>query len=33
LEVIAYPIPEIKYGDEINVLVNPDEIAMTAPSS
>ena len=26
LEVIAYEIPEIKYGDEVQVLVNPEEI-------
>lgn len=26
LEVIAYPIPEIKYGDNVSVLVNPEEI-------
>ena len=26
LEVIATPIPEIKYGDEIQVLLNPEEI-------
>jgi phage pi2 protein 07 len=26
LEVIAYPIPEIKYGDEVQVLVNAEEI-------
>ena len=26
LEVIAHPIPQIKYGDEVQVLVNPDRI-------
>jgi len=26
LEVIAYPIPGIKYGDEVQVLVNPEEL-------
>jgi hypothetical protein len=26
LEVIAMPIPRIEYGDELQVLVNPDEI-------
>ena len=26
LEVIAYLIPEIEYGDEVEVLVNPEEI-------
>lgn len=26
LEVIAHEIPEIKYGDEVQVLVNPEEI-------
>ena len=31
LEVIAQPIPEIKYGDELDVLVNPDEITFTKP--
>jgi len=29
LEVIAQPIPEIKYGDTLDVLVNDDEIALT----
>ena len=28
LEVIATPIPEILYGDEVHVLVKPDEIAV-----
>lgn len=27
LEVIAMPIPEIKYGDEVDVLVNSEEIS------
>ena len=31
LEVIAYPIPKIKYGDKVDVLVNPEEI-VTAES-
>jgi len=26
LEVIAHPIPEIRYGDEVQVFVNPDEV-------
>lgn len=26
LEVIAYPIPNIKYGDAVRVLVDPEEI-------
>lgn len=26
LEVIAMPIPEIRYGDELQVMVNPQEI-------
>ena len=29
LEVIAYEIPEIKYGDEVQVLVNPEEIEVS----
>jgi len=29
LEVIAYPIPEIKYGDEVQALINPKEIEVT----
>lgn len=29
LEVIAQPIPQIKYGDELDVLVNPEEITIT----
>ncbi|MCI0553012.1 MAG: hypothetical protein L0287_18860 [Anaerolineae bacterium] len=28
LEVIAYPIPKIVYGDEVDVLVNPREIVV-----
>lgn len=28
LEVIAYPIPEIRYGDEIQVFINPNEITV-----
>ena len=32
LEVIAYPIPEIKYGDEVQVLVNPEEIEVSRAS-
>jgi len=31
LEVIALPVPEIKYGEELDVLVNPDEIVITEP--
>jgi hypothetical protein len=26
--VIATPIPEIKYGDELQVLLNPEEITV-----
>lgn len=29
LEVIAYPIPKIIYGDRVEVLVNPEEIVIT----
>ncbi len=29
LEVIAYPIPGIQYGDEVHVFVNADEIAVS----
>ena len=32
LEVIAYPIPGIKYGDDVQVSVNPDRIEMSTPS-
>jgi len=28
LEVIAMPIPEVKYGDEMDVMVNGDEIVI-----
>ena len=28
LEVIARPIPEIKYGDEVGVLLNPEEVVV-----
>ena len=28
LEVIAYPIPNIKYGDVVGVMVNPEEIVI-----
>lgn len=28
VEVIATPIPEIKYGDKLQVLLNPDEISV-----
>jgi hypothetical protein len=28
LEVIAMPIPGIKYGDEVEVLVNPEEVSV-----
>jgi len=30
LEVIAYPISGIVYGDQVNVLLNPEEIVLTA---
>jgi hypothetical protein len=29
MEVIAYTIPEIKYGDEVEVVVNPDRIELS----
>jgi len=29
LEVIAEPIPEIRYGEEVQVLVNPEEVALS----
>lgn len=29
LEVITYPIPQISYGDKVDVLVNPQEISVT----
>jgi hypothetical protein len=29
LEVIAYPIPQITYGDKLDVMVNPQEIKIT----
>jgi len=29
LEVIGRSIPEIKYGDEVQVVVNPEEIEVT----
>ena len=32
LEVVAYQIPEIKYGDKVGVLVNPDEIVISESS-
>lgn len=32
LEVIAYPISEIKYGDGLDVWVNPKEITVSKPS-
>ena len=28
LEVMAYPIPNIQYGDAVSVLVNPEEIVI-----
>ena len=31
LEVIAYLIPEIKYGDEVQVRVNPERIEVSKP--
>jgi hypothetical protein len=31
LEVIAYPIAGIKYGDEVQVRVNPERIEVTKP--
>jgi hypothetical protein len=30
-QVIAYEIPEIRYGDEVRVLVNPEEIEVSRP--
>ena len=32
LEVIAYPIPKIKYGDEVQVRVNPERIEVSKPA-
>ena len=32
LEVIALPIPEINYGDEVQVCVHPDRIEVSTPS-
>jgi len=29
LEVIAFPIPEIQYGDEVQVFINPGEITIS----
>ena len=31
LEVIARPIPNIKYGDELDVMVSPQEVAVKNP--
>ena len=33
LEVIAKMIPGLKYGDELHVLINPDEISVKTPAS
>ena len=32
LEVIALPIPEIKYGDEVQVYIHPDRIEVSKPA-
>ena len=32
LEVIAHPIPEIKYGDDVQVCVHPDRIEVSTPA-
>ena len=32
VEVIATPIPELKYGDEVGVLLNPEEIVVDKAS-
>ena len=32
LEVIAHTIPQIKYGDEVQVLVNPERIEVSKPA-
>ena len=32
LEVIAHPIPGIKYGDEVQVCVHPDRIEVSKPT-
>jgi hypothetical protein len=32
LEVIALPIPEIKYGDEVQVCIHPDRIEVSRPA-
>ena len=31
VEVIAVPIPELQYGDELQVLLNTDEISVFEP--
>ena len=31
LEIIAHQIPDIKYGDEVEVLVNPERIEVSKP--
>lgn len=31
LEVIAYPIPHIQYGDTLQVWLNPDEVEIVRP--
>ena len=32
LEAIALPIPEIKYGDEVQVCIHPDRIEVSKPA-
>ena len=32
LEMIALPIPEIKYGDEVQVCIHPDRIEVSKPA-
>jgi hypothetical protein len=29
LEVIAYPMPEIKYGDDVQVMMKPEELEVS----
>jgi hypothetical protein len=32
LEVITYPMPEIKYGDDVQVMMNPEELEVSRAS-
>jgi len=33
LEVIAMPVPDIQYGDALQVLLNPEEVSLEKPDS